>query len=195
MGRVRTFIGVEVGEGIRANAEALQQALAKTGADVNWVPRDNFHVTLLFLGEVDDRDLASLCRAVADTVAGEPPFGLRVSGVGAFPNARRPKVVWAGLADGSVELVRLHGLLEGPLSELGCYRKEDRAYTPHLTLGRVKSEADGHKLAPALPRHSAWTGGQTTVNEVVLFGSELGREGPVYTALGRGKLHGKRPEG
>jgi RNA 2',3'-cyclic 3'-phosphodiesterase len=192
MARVRTFIAVEVGEAIRSSAVALQQALAKTGADVNWVPAENIHVTLLFLGEVDERDLAAVCRVVADTAAGEPPFALRVSGVGAFPNPRRPKVVWAGVTDGAAELVRLHGRLEQPLLDLGCYRREDRPYTPHLTLGRVKSEADGHALAPALPKHADWTGGQTTVNELVLFASELRRDGPTYTALGRGKLTGRR---
>lgn len=190
MGRVRTFIGVEVGGDVRTNATALQQTLARTGADVNWVPFDNLHVTLLFLGEVDDRELHAVSRAMADAVAGEPPFTLRVSGVGAFPNLRRPKTVWAGIADGSAELVRLHGLLESPLLDLGAYRREDRPYSPHLTLGRVKSEAGGQALAPALVKSADWTGGRTTVGEVVLFASDLRREGPVYTVLARGKLAG-----
>jgi 2'-5' RNA ligase len=192
MARVRTFIAVEVGDAIRSSAVALQQALAETGAEVNWVPPENIHVTLLFLGEVDERELAAVCRAVADAAAGEPPFALRVSGVGAFPTPRRPKIVWAGLADGAAELVRLHDRLEQRLLDLGCYRKEDRPYTPHLTLGRVKSEADGQALAPGLPKYANWAGGQTAVDEVVLFASELRRDGPTYTPLGRGKLTGRR---
>jgi 2'-5' RNA ligase len=190
MARVRTFIGVEVGGDIRDAAAALQQALAATGAAVNWTPPGNFHLTLLFLGEVDARDLPAVCRIVADAAAAEPPFTVRVSGVGAFPTARRPKVLWAGVTDGAAELIRLHDALEPPLLDLGCYRREERAYTPHLTLGRVKSDADGAKLAPALPKHLAWSGGQTTVAEIVLFSSELRRDGPEYTALGRGALRG-----
>ncbi|HET6572661.1 MAG TPA: RNA 2',3'-cyclic phosphodiesterase [Fimbriiglobus sp.] len=190
MGRTRTFIGVAVSDEVRRSAAVLQQALARTGADVNWVPAANLHVTLLFLGEVDDRELHAVSRAMADTAAGEPPFALSVQGVGAFPNLRRPKIVWAGLADGAAELVRLHGLLEGPLLELGAYRREDRPYTPHLTLGRVKSEADGQALAPALAKQSGWSGGRTTVGEVVLFASDMRREGPVYTVLARGRLAG-----
>ncbi len=190
MGRTRTFIGVDVGNGVRANAAVVQQALAGTGANVNWVPPDNLHVTLLFLGEVDDRELHAVSRAMADAVAGEPPFALCVSGVGAFPNLRRPKTVWAGIADGAAELVRLHGLLELPLLDLGAYRREDRPYSPHLTLGRVKSEADGHALAPALTKYANWDGGRTTIGEVMLFASDLRREGPVYTVLARGKLGG-----
>ncbi len=192
MARVRTFIAVEVGDAVRSSAVALQQTLAKTGAEVNWVPPENIHVTLLFLGEVDERDLAAVCRVVVDTAAGEPPFALRVSGIGAFPNLRRPKIIWAGLTDGAAELTRLHDRLEPPLLELGCYRREDRPYTPHLTLGRVKSEADGQMLAPALPKHADWAGGQTTVDEVVLFSSELRPGGSVYTPNGRGKLTGRR---
>lgn len=190
MGRTRTFIGVAVGDEVRRSAAALQQSLAQAGGDVNWVSADNFHVTLLFLGDVDDRELPAVARTMADAVAGEPPFVLRVQGVGAFPNLRRPKTVWAGIADGAAELRRLHVLLEGPLCELGAYRREDRPYSPHLTLGRVKSEADGQALAPALGTHADWSGGRATVGEVVLFASDLRREGPVYKVLARGELAG-----
>ncbi|HVK16253.1 MAG TPA: RNA 2',3'-cyclic phosphodiesterase [Fimbriiglobus sp.] len=190
MGRTRTFIGVEVGNDVRQNAVTLQQSLARSGAAVSWASATNLHVTLLFLGEVDDRELHAVSRAMADAVAGEPPFALRVQGVGAFPNLRRPKTVWAGIADGAAELVRLHGLLEPPLLALGAYRREDRTYSPHLTLGRVKSEADGQALAPVLPKYADWTGGRTTVSELVLFASDLRRDGPVYTVLARGPLSG-----
>lgn len=190
MPRTRTFIAVEIGDDIRKNAAALQQRLARTGAAVKWVEPKNLHVSLLFLGEVDDRELVGVCRAVKEAAATEPPFALRVSGVGAFPTPRRPKVVWAGITDGADPLVRLYTVLEEKLLALGCYRKEERAYTPHLTLGRVKGEADGQKLAPELPKLLAWDGGHTAVSEVIVFGSELRREGPEYTVLGRGELTG-----
>jgi 2'-5' RNA ligase len=194
MARVRTFVGVAVGDETRSRAAALQRELAKAGAGVNWVPAENFHVTLVFLGDVEDRDLHAVCRAVAAAAAGEPPFTLGVSGVGAFPHARRPKTLWAGVTDGAAEMVRLHGLLEPPLLELGVYRPEERPYTPHLTLGRVKTEADGPRLAPALPRHAGWAGGASAVDEVIVYASDMRREGPVYTPLGRGQLLG-RPAG
>ena len=144
------------------------------------------HVTLLFLGEVDEREVVDVCRVVKDVAGREPPFPLRVSGVGAFPNTRRPKTVWAGVTDGAEPLRRLYGLIEARLLDLGGYRKEERAYTPHLTLGRVRAESGGHALAAELPKLLAWNGGQTTVDEVVVFASELTRDGPAYTALGRG---------
>ena len=91
MGRTRTFIAVAIAEDTRDSAIALQETLAKTGAEVNWVEPESMHITLLFLGEVDDRELHSICRAVKEIAAREPPFTLRVSGVGAFPNARHPQ--------------------------------------------------------------------------------------------------------
>jgi 2'-5' RNA ligase len=191
MGRTRTFIAVDVGDGIRNNAIGLQELLAKTGAEVKWVTPESLHITILFLGEVDDRELHTVCRAVKEIAATEPPFPLRVSGVGAFPTIRRPKIAWAGMVDGAEELRRLHGKLEPKMLDLGYYRKEEREYTPHLTLGRVKGEADGLTLAPELTRRLAWDGGRTVVDEVLVFSSELQKDGPIYTVLGRGKLTGK----
>ena len=190
MPRTRTFIGIDISEGIRDSAVALQEALAKTGAQVNWASPESMHVTLLFLGDVDDRELHAICRAVQEVAAREPPFALAVSGVGAFPNTRRPKIVWAGIAEGAEALKRLYDDLETRMLNLGCYRKEERGYTPHLTLGRVRGESDGHALAGELAKRTAWEGGRTTVEEVLVYSSEMDRDGPVYTVIGRGELKG-----
>ncbi len=190
MGRTRAFIGVEVGDEVRRKAVALQQQLARTGAGVKWAAADGMHVTLLFLGELDDRDILPVCRAVEAVAATEPGFPLRVSGVSAFPNARRPKVVWGGITDGADQLRRLYTALEPKLLDLGVYRREERDYTPHLTLGRVKGEADGLTLAPELPKLLAWDGGRTVVNEVCVYSSEMRRDGPEYVVLGRAELTG-----
>jgi 2'-5' RNA ligase len=191
MGRTRTFIGIDIGDGVRGNAVALQEALAKTGADVKWVAPEGMHVTLLFLGEVDDRELHPVCKAVRAVAAGEPPFTMHVSGVGAFPTPRRPKVLWAGVVAGADALQRLNAALEEKMLDLGCYRTEERGYTPHLTLGRVKAEADGLMIAGELPKRLAWNGGRVAVAEVLVFSSETDRSGPVYTVIGRAPLTGK----
>ena len=103
----------------------------------------------------------------------------------------RPKILWAGITDGAEELKRLYERLEARLLDLGGYRKEERGYTPHLTLGRAKSEADGLALAPELSELREWDGGRTTIDEVLVFSSVLERDGPVYTVLGRGELKGR----
>jgi 2'-5' RNA ligase len=193
MARIRTFIAVDVGAEVRKRAAALQQQLARTGAEVKWIAPDQMHLTLLFLGDVDELELVKVCRAVQEVAAREPPFPLRVSGVGAFPNNRRPKIVWGGITDGADALRRLYGLLEEKLLDLGVYRKEDRDYTPHLTLGRAKAEAGENALARELPKLLAWDGGRAVVDEVLVFSSELRRDGPEYAVMGRGELAGRPP--
>jgi 2'-5' RNA ligase len=192
MARTRTFIGIDIGDGIRASAVALQKELAKAGAEVKWAAAESLHVTLLFLGEVDDRDLHAVCKEVVAVAATEAPFVLRVGGVGAFPNARRPKIVWGGITDGADALQRLNAGLEERMFELGCYRKEERGYTPHLTLGRVAGDADSFALAAELPKRMAWDGGRVAVDEVLVFSSETDRTGPVYTVIGRAPLGAKK---
>ena len=188
MGKTRTFIGVDIGDAIRASATALIKELAKTGAAVKWVTPESMHLTLLFLGEVDDRELHAVCKAVKEVAAGEPPFPLRVSGLGAFPTARRPKILWAGIVEGVEPLQRLNAALEERMLDLGCYRKEERGYSPHLTLGRVKGDADSFTMAAEIPKRLAWEGGRFAVEEVLVYSSEMDRDGPVYTVIGRAAL-------
>ncbi len=183
MARLRTFIGVDIGKTIRARAVALQEKLAETGTAVKWVEADNIHATLLFLGEVDDRELPSVCRAVAEQTQRYSPFRLSC-----FPNPRRPRIVWIGVGEGTQELCALHDDLEPPLLDLGCYRREERKYTPHITLGRVKSDRPTDKLGPALLKHAGWQGGEIAVTEVLVMSSELTPQGPLYTVLSRAKL-------
>ena len=188
MSRHRTFIAVELDRAIRERTIAVQEALARAGADVKWTEPDNLHVTLLFLGEVDDRDLVPLCRCVSDCCTARPAFGMSVETVGCFPNPRRPRVLWVGVGEGTQELCALHDALEPPLLELGCYRREERRYTPHITLGRVKSDWPTDKLSAALAKHAGWKGGSTTVRELHVMSSELTPKGPMYTVLSRAKL-------
>ena len=83
--------------------------------------------------------------------------------------------------------MKIHDELETPLFDLG-YRMEDRKYTPHITLGRVKSDRPTQQLTAALQQHAAWQAGEQTVSEIHVMGSELTPDGPRYTVLGRAKL-------
>ncbi len=188
MARLRTFIAVDLGPAIRERCVALQDALARTGADMKWVEADNLHVTLLFLGEVDERAVADLCRAVADVCAGLPAFPLSVEKASCFGSPRRPRTIWVGVGAGAAELVALHDALEPPLLELGCYRREERQFTPHITIGRAKGERPGDQLAAALQKHAAWKAGTTEVREVLVLSSQLTPQGPIYTVLSRARL-------
>jgi 2'-5' RNA ligase len=125
---------------------------------------------------------------VGDCARRHAPFALSVETTGSFPNPRRPRVLWVGVGEGTQEVIALHDTLESALMELGCYRREDRPYTPHITLGRVRSEQPNEKLAAALAKHAGWQCGRMVVREVLVFSSELHPDGPLYTVLSRGPL-------
>jgi RNA 2',3'-cyclic 3'-phosphodiesterase len=187
MARIRTFIAVDPGQPIRDHLVAVQESLARTGTEVKWVEPENLHVTLLFLGEVDEREVHRVCRMVADGVREQPAFPMTIETVGCFPNVRRPRVLWAGVGEGAQPLCAIHDALEEPLTELG-YRREERRYAPHITLGRVKSDRPTERLGAALAKHAEWKGGETTVHEVLVMSSELTPRGPNYTVLSRAPL-------
>ncbi len=189
MARLRTFIAVDLAESQKDRCISLQENVARIGADVKWVSRANLHVTLLFLGEVDDREVPGVCRAAGDCCARFGPFLLSTEALSGFPNSRRPRTIYVGVGDGAEELITLHDVLEKPLLELGCYRREARPFTPHITLGRVKSDASD-LLAGALQKYRAWQGGATEVHEVLVMSSQLSTAEPVYSVLSRAKLRG-----
>ena len=188
MPRVRTFIAIDPGRAIRERMVALQENLARIGAEVKWVEADNLHVTLLFLGEVDNRDLMPVCRAVEEAAHAHQPFDLSIEGAGCFPNMRRPRVVWIGVGKGMEEVRALHDALEGPLLKLGCYRREERQFTPHVTLGRIRTDKPLDQLAEALVKKKHYQAGETLIREVLVMSSELSPKGPAYTVMSRAGL-------
>ena len=188
MARIRTFIAVDLAAAVKSRLTALQEQLGRSAGGVKWTPPQNFHLTLLFLGEVEELDVVSICRLVQQRTRKHAAFAIDVAGLGAFPNLRRPKVLWAGITDGVPELRALHADLEEGLLDLGCYRREDREYTPHLTLGRLSHDDRSEEWGPVLAKLSDWQGGTTQVDEVLVMASEMRRSGPEYSILGRGSL-------
>lgn len=186
--KIRTFIAVEMSPAVRHAAAELIGKLAPLSDDVKWVEPHNMHLTLKFLGDVDEADIPRVCEATAAATADRSPFTLRMFGVGAFPNVRRPRTIWVGAREGSEETVELAVRIDRAMRKLG-FPKEGRRYTPHLTLGRVRR--GGPWLTPlgeALAQHAALDLAETRVDRVVVFSSQLGRKGPTYTPLGQCRL-------
>lgn len=186
--RVRTFVAVETSEAVRAAAAKVIRRLAKHDAPVKWVEPENMHLTLKFLGEVNSLEIPEVCRGVAEAVAEVAGFSFDIVGVGAFPKIERPRTIWLGVTIGADELAELHKQIEKGLKKLG-YPPENRRFSPHLTLGRVKHAgpelAELSELVKSLSDHPI---GTTAVDEVTVFSSELTREGPVYQALSHASL-------
>ena len=178
MEKIRAFIAIELPAAAREALGAFSAELAKQvpQGSVRWVSRDAMHLTLRFLGDTAVDRLLHIEQALDEAAAASKPFQLRVEGFGCFPNCKRPRVLWAGVA-GEVKAARdlKEGLDEG-LASSG-WPAEDRAFSPHLTLGRVK---DGRVLQdyswpdslPAL---------DIPVNTIYLIQSELRPQGPRYT--------------
>ena len=188
MARARIFIAVDLPDDIRDACVALQDTLARVAPSVKWVEEENLHITLLFLGEVDDRDLITVCRAVQRVCDTIEPFPLTVAGADCFGDPSRPRTIWVGTGEGTPELVALHGALEEAMLELRCYRREVRRFEPHITLGRAKSDEPAESLPATLLREREWKGGECDVTQVRVLSSELRREGPVYAVLSTAKL-------
>ncbi len=187
MSRIRTFVAVDLDQAVRNRTVALQDTLKETGTEVKWVEPENLHVSLLFLGEVGDREIIDVCRTVAETAQKHSSFTMSVETAGCFPHPRRPRVLWVGIGEGKQALCAIHDDLETALLDLG-FRREERKYSPHITLGRVKSDRPTDSLASALAQQSGWTGGEIQVSELLVMGSKLTSQGPEYTVLSRAKL-------
>lgn len=187
MSRIRTFIAVDLDKAVRNRTVALQETLKESGTEVKWVEPENLHVSLLFLGEVGDREIVDVCRIVAETAQLHLSFTMNVETAGCFPNPRRPRVLWVGVGEGKQVLCAIHDDLETALLDLG-FRREERKYSPHITLGRVKSDRPADSLTSALAQQAGWRGGEIHVAELVVMGSKLTPTGPEYTVLSRAKL-------
>jgi RNA 2',3'-cyclic 3'-phosphodiesterase len=187
---LRTFVAVEITGPIRARADELIAALDGTAADVNWVEPHNLHLTLKFLGDVHQREITNICRAIGRGTAELDPFDVEVRGAGAFPNSARPRTVWLGVAAGTEPMVVLHDRAEVELAKLG-YREEHRRFQPHLTIGRVRGAGMGiDELGKRLQSHADFLAGRMTVAKVTLFSSTLTPDGPIYEVLGTAPLGG-----
>jgi 2'-5' RNA ligase len=189
MSRLRTFVAVPLADDLRDQLETLQDRMRRHLPQLKWVEVANLHVTLVFLGEVEDRELSRVCTLTQTAAAELAPFTLSLAGAGAFPTARRPRVIWAGIDAGAAELTQLHDRLATAFGELG-YRREDRPFSPHITLARTKTDDGNGQVAAVLGKFTDWHGGAMTVAELHVMSSELTRDGPHYTVLGRIPLGG-----
>jgi 2'-5' RNA ligase len=191
MAKTRTFIAVEAIDEAHAAALAAIDRLRSAAAGVRWVAPDTLHWTLQFLGDLDDREMAEVCLRTVRVAAQHEPFELEARGVGAFPSINRPRTIWLGAGEGSAALQALQADIEGSLATLG-FRPERRGFTPHLTIGKAMSRGGpGPVLAERLAKLADFDGGRMSVDEAIVFASELTREGPVYSVLARAPLGGR----
>jgi 2'-5' RNA ligase len=180
--RMRLFIAVTVPDEVRAQLAELQQGMKRLPVDVRWIAPENFHLTLKFLGEVADGLLPGVEAALAAAAAAVPPFTAAFRGAGAFPRPQSPRIVWAGISDGAAELQRLAARVDEECGRLG-FGREKRAFSPHLTIGRVRSRQNLPLLVKRIAALADAAAGTFPVTEIVLMRSMLHPAGAEYTVV------------
>jgi len=167
---------------LKAKISGIQEKLKAAGADVSWTRPEGMHLTLKFFGEIEDKRIPKIEKALDAVVNGIPTFTLSVSGMGTFPDMRRPRVIWIGLKEDGGNLLRLQKGVEEDLKKTG-FPSEDRRFTPHITLGRIRSNKNTDKLLRLIEEEKVEELGSFDVSEVHLIKSELKPAGAEYTEL------------
>ena len=191
MSVIRAFIAIELPGEIQQRLDQVTTQLKQrlNGLPVRWVPACNMHLTLKFLGDVSVANLEILKEVIQSEAAQVASFEISVGGIGAFPNAQRPRVVWIGI-ESPPELGSIQTCLENRLAHLG-YSREERPFSPHLTLGRISrsaSSTDVRRIGEAVQACRVGFLGATCVQEIRLYKSELNSGGSVYTCLFSARL-------
>jgi RNA 2',3'-cyclic 3'-phosphodiesterase len=188
---VRLFLAVEIDATVIDAAQTVTAQLRERAeamapqARITWIPASLMHLTVRFIGNVADGEVARLIEGLSAPLPIRP-FSLEVLGLGAFPQRGAPRVLWAGIAGGTDELVRTEVETSARLQQLGV-APDDRIFSPHLTLARVREPA-GLKASPLLAGLETTPLGTSRVDAITLFESRLSPKGPTYVALHRTAL-------
>lgn len=178
---MRTFIAVELPQDFKDEAGDLIADFKKTGADVKWVEKQNLHLTLKFLGEVKNEQIEKVILEVEASVSATKQFTLDFAGIGTFPNLNRPRVVWLGIISGKEQMGQIATELEDRMVRLG-FSRENRSFSPHLTLGRVRTLRNIDKLLKMM-ECSNFTYAAAVVDHITVMKSDLTPSGPIYTPM------------
>lgn len=196
MPKTRTFIAVEAVDQAHGAAISVIERLRSAAEGMKWVDAEKLHFTLQFLGDLDDREMAEVCLRTLRVAARHAPFELEVRGAGAFPSIQKPRTLWLGAGQGAENFLALHADIDRALADLG-FRPDRLAFVPHLTIGRAAGRGVGPVarsstavLTEQLAALADFDGGRMSVDEVIVFASDLTRDGAEYSVLARAPLGG-----
>ena len=182
---MRLFIGIalsnEVKQQLNLVSRRISESLDNSDLNIRWVAESQLHITLKFLGEVADKLLCQVQTSLCAAVSSYPYYELKIGGVGCFPPRGEPRVIWAGIPRGQEITCELNKSIEKNLSAIG-FAQEERAYLPHVTLGRVKKDASRGRLRLAAAEQFFAELSQQ-VTKVTLFSSQLSSSGAIYSVV------------
>jgi 2'-5' RNA ligase len=181
---VRLFIAIETTGQTQKNVKMLQDKLKKSDADVTWVAPENLHITLKFIGYIDEEKTGSIVTIIKESVTHIKPFNLSYVGTGILPTEKDPRVIFVHAEENGNILSTIHERLDNQFMALGV-EHETRKFKAHLTIGRIKTRRNVKKLIEGIHSYNEFNFGTELITQVVLMKSDLFGNGPVYT-----KLHG-----
>ena len=188
---IRAFIAIDLSAEVRTALRTAQAQLqgAQLGVKVSWTKIENLHLTLQFLGDIDDAAVAGISTSLATMTGALPVFDVPVAGAGAFPDVHRPRVVWIGCDDSAGKLQALARAVQAAMRPCG-FQPEPVPWTAHLTLGRIRTPRPDAALTRALDSLTNQAFGTLRVDAIHLFQSQLQPGGSIYTKLSSHPLKG-----
>lgn len=184
---LRIFIAIELPEEIQKKLGDFANSIKNSQDKISLVSPQNIHLTLKFLGNVPINDIASIQSIISETAKLYTPFEASVKGTGIFPNERSPRILWIGTDKGKETIKKIYTDLENKLASIGI-PKEERGFTAHLTIGRIKYIKDIKEFAQNISKHKEDLFGNFVVNGISLVKSTLTPKGSVYEILHMAKL-------
>ncbi len=185
---MRTFIAIEIPDEIKREMARAQEQLKRSGVEAGWTRPEGIHLTLKFLGEVEESRIPGIMDVLTRAVRGSGTFRIEIAGAGAFPNQKNARVVWLGITGGRDKLATLQAAVEDAMAGMGMER-DDREFAPHLTLGRIKYIRSRDAWLAALNEMKDIRLPGFEVGHISLMKSELKPSGAVYTEIGKVELN------
>lgn len=179
---IRAFVALDIPGEVRQEISGAMSRLKETGADVKWVRPENLHLTLKFLGKTSRRDLRSVKAFLQGIADSEEGFSIRLAGMGAFPDSQRPRVIWIGMGEGKDRLAAIASRVESEAVRSG-FPQEERPFSGHLTLGRLRSMKGIGRLTACLESMTFSSAYKIEIRQIHLYQSTLTPGGPLYEKL------------
>jgi len=196
MQTIRCFIAVdlpsEIKKGISSQITLIDSQIPK--GSVRWVDQVNLHLTIKFLGEIQALQVNKIQNVLDLVLRSVPEFDMAIAGAGLFPSARKPRIIWLGITPAH-EVTWLAEKVESAMQSLG-FNPEERAFSPHLTIGRVSRDVSDTVLpaiTAAVMKNQPGEIGVIHTQSLTIYRSDLRPRGPIYTPLAHVQLTGRNP--
>jgi 2'-5' RNA ligase len=181
---IRSFISIDIPDELKNEVKALQELFRKCDADVRMTRPEAMHLTLKFLGNVEEKQIEEIKKILKEIALQTALINIKLNGAGVFPNQKSPRILWVDVIEKNGILGSLQKRMDAELSKLG-FEKENRDFKPHLTLGRIRSQKGRERIVKLLEDVKDKELGVFTAKDIKLMKSELRPEGSVYTELAR----------